>query len=152
MSKRKAKYIKQPFESMGDKFIYDEKIHADTSANIFESMLLSDAYTDLLARQQQLYTLCKAQWRGKRKPNKDYPDMNFSDECFYFNRAQVMKYKLYTEKSASNFYKDMGVLIAHGFIVCKAQGNLNGRKSIYEFSDKWQTWKQGDDFNPKTKA
>ncbi len=147
MSKRKTPYKPHAFESKGAKFEYNGKTMTDTSANIYESMLLNDAYLDLIARQRQLYVVCKSQWWGKRKPAKDYPDMGYSDDCFYLNQAQVLKYGLYTPKSISTFYKDMKILISHGFITCISPGNLYGKKSIYEFSSKWQTWKTGDDFN-----
>lgn len=51
------------------------RMRADTSANIYESMLTSDAFALLTTKQQILYVFCKAQYYGKRKPEKDFPEV-----------------------------------------------------------------------------
>ena len=62
MSRRKTPYQKRPFESIGTS--------NDTSANLYMSMLLSDAWRALTAQQQRLYLYCKSQYYAeKQKPN-----------------------------------------------------------------------------------
>lgn len=127
MSKR-SKYEKKSFESTG--------VSGDTSANVYMSMLLSEAWMDLTALQQRLYLYCKAQYYGeKQKPTDD-------KLCFTMNRAKWSdKYRLYGKSSNQRgFYRDMSALIEHGFIVCQASGATTRKKSIYRFSDKWQQW------------
>ena len=55
MSRGRKKYIPKRFESKGEKFIDENgKLRADTSANIYESLLLSDSFRDLSDRQKML--------------------------------------------------------------------------------------------------
>ena len=132
---RKKKYIPKAFESAGNS--------SDTSANIYESMLLSPAFQALSKRQRLLYLYCKAQYYGKRKPAKDYKELNLYQEetCFYMNRATIRKYGLYSEKSNGEFYADIKELIAKGFITLELQGGGNGHtKSVYKFSSKWKEY------------
>ena len=58
MSRRKPPYQKKPFESNG--------ASNDTSANLYMSMLLSDAWRALTAQQQRLYLYCKAQYYAEK--------------------------------------------------------------------------------------
>ena len=66
MGQRRKRYMPRFFESTG--------ITNDTSANIYESMLNSAAFQDLTKNQRLLYMYMKAQYYGKRKPGKDFPD------------------------------------------------------------------------------
>ena len=150
MSKRKEykKYVPKSFESRGEKYIDNmsgQKV-SDTSANIYESMLTSDAYKDLSTRQKQLYTCCKAQYYGKRKPKKDYEETGlFQEETyFYLNHAVVVeKYGLYSKNMNKEFYSDMKILEEHGFIRNSARGGGNGKKkSVYQYIDAWQDWRK----------
>lgn len=141
----KKKYIPKAFESMGEHYV-DSKgnIRADTSANIYESLLTSKAFKDLNTKQQILYVFCKAQFYGKRKPGKDYKEVEQVQgaECFYFSWRSVQAYGLYTSKSHSNFYKDMKVLEMHGLIEKVSSGKSQHAKNIYKFSANWQKWKK----------
>ena len=144
MSRRKTKYTPKAFESRGETFIDENgKARTDTSANIYESMLLSKAFMDLTSKQQILYIYCKSQYYGHRKPEKDWPDMENLQgaDKFYLNWAAVKKYGLYKESMHSNFYRDMKVLCEHGFIKNISSGASQRKKSIYKFSSDWQTWK-----------
>lgn len=127
MSRRKAPYQKKPFESTG--------ASSDTSANIYVSMLLSDAWKDLTANQQRLYIYCKTQYYAERnKPGND-------SLAFTMNQAKWADlYGLYKKNNAAAFYRDIEALIEHGFIVCKSCGALTRTKSVYQFSAKWQQW------------
>lgn len=127
MSRRKQTYQKKPFESTG--------ANNDTSANIYMSMLLSDAWKDLTAQQQRLYLYCKAQYYAeKRKPRDDIL-------CFTMNQSKWCGlYHLYEKTNAKGFYRDMEALIAHGFISCVECGAITRTKSIYQFSSKWQQY------------
>lgn len=131
---KRRKYKPKGFESTG--------ISNDTSANIYESMLLSSAWKDLKPRERQLYLYCKAQYYGKRKPSKDYPDIEAfqSENCFYLNLAAVVKYGIYTRNGNKEFYADIKTLAQHGFIEIVSSGKVTKTKSIYKYSDKWQTW------------
>lgn len=104
-------------------------------------MLTSAAFTSLKTRQKVLYLYCKAQYYGKRKPRRDYPDIEEirGDDCFYLSWAVVKQYELYQESMHSNFYKDMQVLIEHGFIERVSAGKYK-KKSIYRYSSGWKEW------------
>lgn len=141
---RKKKYHPKAFESLGDTYT-DATGHkrTDTSANIYESMLTSDAWKDLSFRQRALYTVCKAQYYGKRKPGKDFPELPDvqGDDCFYMNAAAVERYGIYTKNMHREFYGDLKALCAHGLITCVSNGRANKSRSIYRFSAAWGTWK-----------
>lgn len=143
---KRPKYVPKPFESRGLKYedTTTGAIKPDTSANIYESMLVSNAFKDLSTRQKLLYMYVKAQYYGKRKPSKDNTETGLfqSDEYFYLNLDTVTrKYGLYTRNMRSEFYGDMKALIEHGFITKESQGGGNGKtKNIYRYSDKWQAW------------
>lgn len=125
MSRKKKPYQKKTFESTCSS--------SDTSANIYMSMLLSDAWRELTAQQQRLYLYCKAQYYAdKTKPNGD-------PLCFTMNQSKWCGlYGLYERSNAKGFYRDMGALIEHGFVSCVECGAITRTKSIYRFSDKWQ--------------
>lgn len=140
---RKKAYEPQLFESRnrGRKFINQRgKEQADTSANIYESMLQSKAFKSLKPRQQVLYLYCKAQYYGKKKPRKDFEKQGVyqSDTYFYFNWQLAIDYELYTEKSWASLYHDMAALEKNGFIEKVKSGKEHKEKTIYKFSDKWQ--------------
>jgi len=139
-------YKPKSFEGIGGKFknTYG-RMQADTSANIYESMLQSAAFMDLSARQRLLYVYMKAQYYGKRKPGKDYPDMEKlqDDDLFYFSMAMAEEYGLYTRSNHTRFYADIKELERHGFIKTVSNGKKNKKKSIYRFSADWQQWKEG---------
>lgn len=141
---RKKKYHPKAFESLGDTYT-DATGHKrkDTSANIYESMLTSDAWKDLTMRQRVLYVACKGQYYGKKKPGKDFPDMEQvqSDECFYMNAAAVERYGIYTKNMHREFYGDLKALCEHGFMSCLANGRATKSRSIYRFSAAWGAWK-----------
>ncbi|MCR5092811.1 MAG: hypothetical protein K6B72_02445 [Lachnospiraceae bacterium] len=143
MARAKHKYRAYPFESVGEKFIDESgKTRKETSANLFESMLLSAAYKSLSDRQARLYTVCKAQFYGKRKPGYDYKESGLfqGDEFFYLNWATVQRYGVYPASSSKNFYRDMQALQDHGFIQKVASGKAHKKKNVYSFSDRWQAW------------
>lgn len=140
----KSKYKPAPFESMGQSFINARgDRQADTSANIFESMLQSRAFKSLIARQQMLYVYCKAQYYGKRKPERDYQDVDAVQgaDFFYLNWDAVKTlYGRYSAKDSSTFYKDMDVLIKRGFIERTASGKAQHEKTVYRFSAEWKAY------------
>lgn len=127
MSHRKTPYQKKAFESTGTS--------ADTSANIYMSMLLSAAWRALTAQQQRLYLYCKAQYYGqKTKPNGN-------PLCFEMNQSKWCGlYGLYEKSNAKGFYRDMSTLIEKGFITCVECGAITRTKSIYRFSSMWQNY------------
>ena len=132
---RKKNYHPKRFESTGE--------NGDPFLMIFESMLVSQAFLDLTKNHRLLYVYLKAQFYGKRKPENDIPDIDGikGNDVFYFNRElAVRRYKLYTDGNRSSFYADIKELEKHGFIITVSNGRATKSKSIYKFSDKWQTW------------
>ena len=137
------------FESKGKFIDQNGTERNDTSAAIFESMLLSEAYLDLTPKQRLLYLYCKAQYFGKRKPKQDFQDLEQIDnECFYLPWVNMKNYKLYGQKGKSEkadknaskeFYKDMTALVKHGFIKKIGNGG-HGKKNIFKFISEWQKW------------
>lgn len=127
MSRRKTPYQKKVFESSG--------ASNDTSANLYMSMLLSDAWKSLTAQQQRLYLYCKAQYYAeKQKPNGD-------PLCFTMNQSKWCGlYRLYEKSNAKGFYRDMAALIQAGFVSCIECGAATRTKSIYRFSSMWQKY------------
>lgn len=122
MSRRKQ-YIPRAWESVkGSK----------TSANIYVSMINSTAWMMLSKNARLLYVYMKAQYYGA----KNLPEHPETD--FVFNWALVSKtYKLY--KNHARFEKDRDMLIKYGFIELIENGKNTRTKSIYRFSDKWQS-------------
>ena len=139
---RKPTYNPKNFESLGTYKDYNGNDKTDTSANIFESMLLSPAFKDLNSKQQILYVYCKKQYYGHRKPEKDYKDIEKfkGADLFYFNWDMAQKYGLYKPTMSSNFYNDMKALCEHGFVEKVSSGARQQKKNVYRFSSKWQTW------------
>lgn len=140
MAKRRA-YQKKTFESNGST--------SDTSANLYMSMLLSPAWTDLTDRQKVLYLYAKSRLYGQRTKEKEalfeqYLDLKKPtniDSFFSLSIGDaVYVFKLYSKTNQHPFYRDVEALIAHGFIRCIACGNIARVKTIYQFSDKWQLW------------
>jgi ribosomal protein L33 len=131
MSKKRKPYEKKSFESMRNS--------SDTSANIYESMLLSPAWLALSATQKVLYVVCKSQFYSeKRNPNNN-------SEQFTMNKFKWLnKYHLYTNANSAGFYRDMNALIEKGFIACVECGANTRTKSIYKFSDKWNLYKKAE--------
>lgn len=127
---KKKPYQKKSFESVGNS--------NDISANIYMSMILSEAWQDLSPKQQQVYLYCKLQFYGQSgRRGVDATD----NSKFYFNRSLWQDtYKLYGKGSEGRFYKDITALIEHGFIRCIETGQVSRTKSIYQFSDKWKVW------------
>ena len=129
MSYKKRKYEKKPFESALQP--------SDTSANIYESMILSEAWKDLSASAKVLYLTCKSQYYSeKKKPIEgDYT-------TFTMNQAKwADKYHLYSKGNHRGFQRDMESLIVHGFVKCVECGAVTRTKSIYRFSSDWTNYK-----------
>jgi len=123
----KKKYEKKSFES--------DMSSSDTSANIYESMLTSDAWKSLTSNQKALYQACKAQYYAEKKKPFD------NREYFTMNKSKWMgKYGLYNKGNEGGFYRDISALIEKGFISCISTGAFSRTKSIYSFSDKWKKY------------
>lgn len=140
------KWTARPFESIGKRFEdpYTGKLRGDSSANIYESMLLHPAFRTLKPRQQMLYVLCKSQFYGHKKPSDEtgYKDIDAfkSDMCFFLNLAAVVRYGLYTRNMRGKFYADMKELQRRGFIEVLSSGASTKKKSVYKFSGNWKQW------------
>lgn len=129
-----------------------EKQETDTTAQIMYSMVISEAFLDLTARQRMLYVYAKMQFFGARsRPCNDFKEVpEFQDyqgkKYFYLNRKLMSDvYGLYGKESRK-LYDDIDALIQHGFLKRYSQGgsirNGNHMRSIYYFSDEWKTWQQ----------
>ena len=134
MPGRKKPYKPKSFESTG--------ISNDTSANLYESMLLSVAFRKLTNNQKLLYVYMKKQYYGKRKPGRDYPEIEQlqGEEKFYFNLALAEKYEIYKKGNRRQFYKDIDSLESHGFIRTVSNGKATGSRSVYKFVEDWKFW------------
>lgn len=132
---RKKKYQKKSFESTG--------INSDTSSNIYQSMMLSLAWSKLSKSQMVLYMYMKSQYYSqKKKPIQEIP------ESFYFNQSKWLdKYHLYSLSNKQGFYRDLKALIRYGFIDCLESGKTTKTKNIYKLSDRWQHYELGDENN-----
>ena len=126
MSSRKKPYQKKPFESNG--------ISSDVSANIYESMIKSNAFRDLTKEQQMLYVICKLQlYAEKKKPIPGEPS-------FTMSRCKALAYGSYTESNRKGLPRDIAALVDHGLIDCVCDGSNTRSKNIYRLSDRWQMW------------
>ena len=137
MAKRK-KYQKKLFESTGESY--------DVSANIYLSMIKSEAWLSLTKNQRLLYVYLKMQYYSqKRKPNKE------NKEMFFFNQTKWLnEYQLYSLGNKKSFYNDMEQLIIKGFIDCVSSGKTTREKNIYQYSSRWQDYnKNNEHVNPK---
>ncbi len=123
MGRRKI-YTPKSFESIGGKRL---------SANIYISMLESTAWKQLSKNSRLLYVYMKAQYYGA----KNIPEHPATDFVFNWGLAS-QTYGLYTNKT--QFAKDKSELIKYGFIECVENGKCTRTKSIYRFSDKWQSF------------
>lgn len=133
MSSRKKRYVPKSFESTG--------ASGDVSANLYRSMLESEAFKALTKREKLLYVYCKLQYYGAREPGRDFPNMEQlqGSDMFYFNFALASKkYGLYAAGSRREFYNDMKSLCEHGFIELVVSGKPTKSRSIYRFSGKWK--------------
>jgi len=132
LSRRKKQYQKKPFESTGKS--------NDVSANIYMSMMLSEAWRALTPAQVKLYLYCKAQlYAEKKKPVLMNGESR--NEFFTMNRGKWCNdYELYKDNNREAFHRDMTALIEKGFIECIENGKTRRVKSIYAFSEKWQSW------------
>ena len=121
--KNGRKYIPKLYES--------KKQNGDVSANIYASMMQSQAWQKLTANAMRLYLYMKLQLYGQ----KSLPDCG--EECFYFNKAMWHDtYHIYTNQA--QFYKDRDMLVSNGFIEIVERGQNTRTRAIYKFSDKWQ--------------
>ena len=129
---RKKQYQKKPFESTCEK--------SDTSSNIYESMLTSQAWSELTAQQKVLYLHCKAQYYAeKRKPKLTDDQHEDNSQLFTMNREKACHhYGLYKDNNRFGLYRDLSKLCEKGFIICVWNGKSNKSKSIYSFSDEWR--------------
>lgn len=135
MAKPKIKYIPKSFESSGSS--------SDTSANIYMSMLISEAWQKLTKNQQILYLYCKAQYYAeKRKPKPQLKQLSDSELalCFTMNKTKWCNlYHIYKDGNQNGFIKDMKALFENGFIELVENGKNTRTKSIYKLSSKWQS-------------
>lgn len=155
MRRRKTEYVPKRYESKGKVFTDTQgRKRQESNAQIYESMLTSEAFIDLMPRQKLLYVYVKAQLYGHRKPKQDYKDIPEYDraDLVYFAWKSAQEYGLYPSTNSKRFYEDMRSLMSHGFIERFADGSSQRVKSVYLLSDRWQTWTSGTDYAPPRKA
>lgn len=149
MSKPKIKYIPRVFESDAELLPKKKngKKATDVSANIYGSMLLSQAWYNLKGKQKELYLYCKLQYFAESKKKEELltadernagaePDLS---KRFTMNKSKWCEiYHLYTDSTQRRFYEDMKALIEAGFIKVLETNQNTRKKNIYEFSDNWR--------------
>lgn len=134
----KKKFKPKTFESTGKS--------NDVSANIYQSMIFSDAWNDLTKNQRLLYLYCKSCYYGQKDPYKKslFKEMGMAipkdiQPFFSLTEGSIKNYwKLYT--NVNSFYSDRDALILHGFIRVVADGHTVRKANIYQFSNKWQVF------------
>lgn len=149
MSRSKTK-ITKPLASFEStlKIKRGGKLMSDTYARITDSLLLSEAFQDLKPHIQMLYIFMREQEIGKRKPNRDFDETSSvweavrSEQCFYFPWHTAKSYSNRYKGNSSRLYKDIDVLIEHGFIEKTMSGRATRDNSVYKYSDKWQQWRK----------
>ena len=142
------------FESVSNtvdhKYIKNGKQYTDTTTNICKSMLLSDAFKDLTARQRMLYVYAKSQYYGAvNRPSSEYKELekykaDGGKKYFFLNHHLITEvFALYPKSNKRDFYNDINILINHGFIEEDTQ-HVRGRiaRKIYYYSDKWREWEK----------
>lgn len=135
-----SKYKARSFESAGGK-----NGKNDTYAAIYDSMLYHPAFMSLKNRQKVLYLYIKSRYFGHKKPREDFPDIPDlrGDDLFYFPLTAGIEAGIYTSSMKRELYNDIKALEEHGLIRTVFNGKPTKRKSIYGFSNKWQTWEGG---------
>ena len=130
---KKKKYVPKTFESTiryTDENGYNK---LDTSANLFHSMLISEAFKNLTNRQKVTYLYMKDLYYNV--PTAKHP--NGDKMYFYFNR-HIWKDLYGTHTNGERVRSDIDALIKNGFIE-EVENNKNLRqKNVYKYSDKWQ--------------
>lgn len=147
--KGEKSYIPKVFESERS-FLPNKKNGGkvkDVSANIYISMLQSQAWHNLTSKQKELYLYCKAQYYGeiknkdehltaKEKESEENIDIS---KRFTMNKSKWCEiYGLYTDSTQRYFYSDMKALVENGFVRVVEKGQNSRTKNIYELSDKWR--------------
>ena len=147
----KKKYRPKDFESTGTS--------SDVSANIYQSMIMSEAWNDLSKNQRLLYLYCKSCYYGQKDAYKKslFKDMGMelpSDLQPYFSLTEgsIKNYwNLYS--NMNSFYADRDALISHGFIRVVADGHFVRKANIYQFSSKCKKFGTKDfQIEPKEKS
>ena len=124
---RRRKYLPKTFESTNE-----NRKKSEAFASIYSSMMTSEAFISLTARQKTLYLYCKLQYYAESPRGEPEFTMNQGKWCG--------KYQLYAKGNAQAFYKDMEALINHGFVDCIYQGGAMHRKNRYKLSDRWRLY------------
>lgn len=153
MSKKVHKYVPKIFES--DNELLPKRKNGnnatDVSANIYGSMILSDAWGELNLRQMKLYIACKHQYYAEKKNPADLitviekeenktPDLT---QRFTMNKSKWCDiYKIYPSSASSVFYKDIVILENLGFIDILQRGGESRIKNIYQLSSRWRDYKK----------
>lgn len=147
-SKKQTEYIPIAFESensVAPKCKNGKR--KDRSANIYYSMLMSNAWRKLTGNQKELYLFCKLQQFGESVNYEEHATdlekengekQNLSDRFTMNKHKWCEMYQLYSEQNQNRFYKDMNALIENGFIELLQSGRTNKTKNIYKFSSKWK--------------
>lgn len=123
MGARKKKYVPKRYEA--------KATSKDVSANIYSSMMQSQAWRNLTPNAIRLYLYMKLQLYGQKSIS------GYGEEYFYFNKAMWRDtYPIYTNQA--QFYKDRDLLVKNGFIEIVEHGQNTRTKAIYKLSDRWQ--------------
>lgn len=139
------------------------KEQTDTTTTLTFSMMTSEAFKDLTARQRMLYVYAKSQFYGARsRPSTDFRDIEEFKEYkgqkyFYLNHKLLVDvYGLYPKTNHRSLYADIKALVSHGFIEWytepKAINKSNHMRAIYRYSEAWKQWKPGYEYTNNGKS
>lgn len=132
---RKRGYERKPFESARP----GGGGH-DPYVGLYFSMTHSPAWLDLTGNQRDLYRICREQYMQKG-PAKQYPDYKPFDRDEVFSLCWE-KVREAAPQRETTFYKDLKILVEHGFLRVLAAGGYK-RATVYELSGEWRFWRKG---------
>lgn len=160
MARKKKKNPYFPFESLSTspEHTYIDssgRSLTDTTTNICVSMMRSPPFKDLTPRQRMLYIYAKSQFYGAvSRPSKDFPDIDkfgkYEGRAYFYLNHKLLTdvFGLYTKGNYRDLYRDIDALETHGFIERvtnverKPTTETNGMRTIFQYSDKWKSWKE----------
>lgn len=122
--------------------VLGEKDRIDSVVGITMCMLSHPAYKDLKMRQRQLYLYAKAQYKGmvdRQSFEKAHPEYKGHPEYIYLNyKLLIDVFEAYSNSNRAEMYRDITVLVEHGFIVPVKREN--NQRTIYKLIPEWQNW------------
>lgn len=106
--------------------LFEGKKINERHVRITESMILSEAWTDLKATSIKLYISLKLKYNGANQDEIEFP------------HSEVEKVGI----SKDIIKKCFDDLIEHGLIECVHEGRFSRTANKYKLSNRWQVWQK----------